>query len=160
MKKTFKYIIAILCITAFVSCDTDDGFEDFTVERTNVIELSGDWYVETFVDGNMTLGYTLMTTSNTANDDTALRIYDHGNIFGLNVAIPANAQDLTFGGVLNIDSETTTITNGMVQKNGTVTSGTNLAADFISFDIEFSDDPGTVYHIEGYKRSGYLEDEH
>ena len=29
MKKAFKYIIIILCVTAFVSCDTEKGYEDF-----------------------------------------------------------------------------------------------------------------------------------
>ena len=33
-------------------------------------------------------------------------------------------------------------------------------ADSISFNIEFSDDPGTIYRIEGFRRTGFLEDEH
>ncbi len=164
MKKTFKYIALVLFAAAFSSCD-EEGYEDFTIEKTDVKELSGDWYVQTFVDGDMVIDYTLLTTSNTANDKSALKIFDHEEIWEFNAPIPANIEALTFEGE-NIDSKvgdyeiTVTVTNGKVEKNATFTSDTNLAADFISFDIEFSDDPGTIYHIEGFKRSGFLEDEH
>ncbi|MDD7886425.1 lipid-binding protein [Flavivirga sp. 57AJ16] len=165
MKNHLKYILILtLAFSLFNSCE-EDGYEDFTVEKTGVIELSGDWYVETFLEGNKIIDYEVITTSNTANDNSAIQIFDHEHIWTFNVAVPANSQNLTFEGsglASDVDGYeiTVDITNGKVEKNATVTSGTNLPADLISFDAEFSDDPGNVYHIEGYKRSGYLEDEH
>jgi hypothetical protein len=38
-------------------------------------------------------------------------------------------------------------------------SGGNKS-DLISYKIEFSDDPGTIYEVNGYKRTGFAEDEH
>ncbi|WP_298239205.1 lipid-binding protein [uncultured Algibacter sp.] len=165
MKKNFKYIVVILFVAAFTSCETEEGYEDFPVEKTSVNDMTGDWYVQTFIGDDLALGYELITISNTANDESAIQIFDHKNIWWFNTAVPANVGALSFEGndlASDVDGYqiTVNVTNGQIEKNGTVTSDTNLPADFISFDIEFSDDPGTIYHIEGYKRSGFLEDEH
>ncbi len=165
MKNHLKYILILtLTFSLFNSCD-EDGYEDFIVDETGVIELSGDWYVETFLAGDTVVGYEVITTSNAASNSSAIQIFDQEHIWSFNVAVPVNSQSLTFEGsglASNVDGYeiTVNITNGKVEKNGTVTTGTNLPADLISFDAEFSDDPGNIYHIEGYKRSGYLEDEH
>ncbi|WP_165876173.1 lipid-binding protein [Mariniflexile fucanivorans] len=136
-----------------------------TVDKSAVSEMSGDWHVETFVDGDLAIGYQVITVSNTPEDDgTAIQINDHGNIWEFNAAVPADISSLTFAGS-NLESIvddyeiTVSVTNGSITKNGT-TSTSGRTVDKISFDIEFSDDPGTIYHIEGYKRTGFLEDEH
>ncbi|WP_298495552.1 lipid-binding protein [uncultured Algibacter sp.] len=166
MKKIFNYILVIILMTAFSACNDDEGFEELNLEKSSVIEMSGDWYVQTFIGGNMVVDYEVITTSNTAADDgTEIQMSDHEHIWAFNSAIPVNLTDLTFSGS-NLESKvddyeiTVSVTNGVIQKNGTVSSGTNQSVDFISFDIEFSDDPGSIYHIEGYKRTGFLEDEH
>lgn len=165
MKKIFNYIAVLLIVTAISSCN-EEGFEDLNLKKSSVIGMSGDWYVQTFIGGNMVLDYEVITTSNTASDDgTAIQMSDHEHIWAFNSAVPVNLSALTFSGS-NLASKvddyeiTITVTNGVIQKNGTVSSGANQVADLISFDIEFSDDPGSVYHIEGYKRTGFLEDEH
>ncbi|XCF06118.1 lipid-binding protein [Tamlana crocina] len=167
MKNHLKYILILLSLTVslFTSCETEEGYKDFNVEKTDVIELSGDWYVETSLNGSVVLGYEIITTSNTANDNSAIRIFDHEHIWAFNIAVPVNVENLTFeGSSLSSDVDgyqiTVNITNGKIEKNGTLTSDTNMTTDLISFDAEFSDEPGNIYHIEGYKRSGYLEDEH
>jgi hypothetical protein len=51
------------------------------------------------------------------------------------------------------------IMDGKIIKDGsTPPSGTTT--DSIQFQIEFEDDPGTIYRASGYKRTGFLEDEH
>ncbi|MBP0903425.1 lipid-binding protein [Mariniflexile gromovii] len=147
------------------SCTSEEGYADLTLDKSAVSEMSGDWYVETFVNGNLALGYEVITVSNTPEDDgTAIQIFDHSHIWEFNTAVPVNISSLTFEGS-NLASKvddyeiTVNITNGAIVKNGT-TSTSGRTADKISFDIEFSDDPGTIYHIEGYKRTGFLEDEH
>ncbi|WNH13405.1 lipid-binding protein [Thalassobellus suaedae] len=172
-----KYIVLVLIgIIAFTSCETEEGYEDYTVENTNLSDMSGDWYVEVFVDDDLVSDYIRITTSNSASSENSLQIYDHFNFWWMNVAVPADLSSLTFSGtdllssVEDDDTDTTdvfetydvnvNVSNGSVIKDGTVTSGTGNVADLISFDVEFADDPGTIYHFEGYKRSGFLEDEH
>jgi len=165
MKNLFKYLIIIFVATLF-SCETEEGYEDYTLERSKAVEISGDWFVQTFVGTTMVLDYSLITTSNTSVDDgTMIQIFDHQNIWWFNAQSPVDLNVLTFSGndlasAVGSYEITVSITNGLIEKGSTVTSDTNQVADSISFDIEFSDDPGTIYHIEGFRRSGFLEDEH
>jgi len=165
MKKIFKYTLVVLFITALSSCETEEGFDDYTLEKSPVADVSGDWYVQTFVGENLALGYQRITISNTAaNNGTEINLFDHKNIWWFNFKSPVNVNALTFSGD-NLASDvegyqiTVNVTNGVIVKKGTTTNSGNIA-DSISFDIEFSDDPGTIYHLEGFKRTGFLEDEH
>lgn len=54
---------------------------------------------------------------------------------------------------------TVKITNGKVIKDGS-TPPSKTTTDSIVFETEFGDDPGTIYRAAGYKRTGFLEDEH
>lgn len=163
MKKIYKYSL-ILLLTLVASCASEEGYEDINLAKSAVLDMSGDWYVQTFVDGELDIDYARITTSNTSGAGTDLQIFDHQNIWWFNAAVPTNVASLTFSGS-NLPSKvgtyeiTVNVTNGMVEKNGT-TSTSGRTTDKISFDIEFSDDAGTIYHIEGYKRTGFLEDEH
>lgn len=168
MKKIYKYSLLLLLSVVF-SCNNEEGYDDLNLDKSAVLEMSGDWYVQASVEGELVADYFLMTTSNTAtNDGTDIQITDKFNFWGYNFASPVNVSDLTFTGsnlASSIDDDgepydiTVTVTNGLVEKNATTTSS-GRTSDKISYDIEFSDDPGTIYHIEGYKRSGFLEDEH
>ena len=75
---------------------------------------------------------------------------------------PINLDALSFGGS-DLSEQyydiTASVTNGVITKGDTETSGGNIT-DGISFDVEFSDDAGTIYHVEGYRRTGFQEDEH
>ncbi len=165
MKNIFKYFAVILFIAAFTSCETEEGFEDFKIEKSSVADMSGDWYVKTFVGGNEAIDYSLITTSNVATDDgSGIQIFDHKNIWWFNTQSPITLNSLSFEGtnlasLVDDYAITVNIVNGIIVKNGTK-SNSGKTTDSISFDIEFSDDPGTIYHIEGFKRTGFLEDEH
>lgn len=52
-----------------------------------------------------------------------------------------------------------TVSDGFILKAATVTAS-KFHADSINIQIEWSDDPGTKYRYAGYRRTGYLEDEH
>lgn len=163
MKKiqdNFLKIFICLCMVMGVSCD-EGGNPD--AGATGVVAMSGDWFVQTFVDGELVLDYSRISTFNTAADDgTQMWVDDHGNIWPFKVKCPVNTTALTFSGNAlenELDDVTVTITNGTIVKDGAVTTGGNMA-DEISFEAEFSDDPGTIYSMVGYKRNGLLEDEH
>jgi len=69
---------------------------------------------------------------------------------------------LSFAGTNLTNTESTNkivVKNGKIVKNGgQSTSG--VITDSISFEIEFSDEPGVVYKAEGTRKTGFLEDEH
>lgn len=152
-----------------MSCDTGG---DPDPGATKVVDLAGDWYVMLLVDGEdiYGLGYNLISTYNTASDDQEMWVDDH-ELWPMKVATPVNVESLTFSGtdLANLysyeDSEGETvspvvdITNGKVLLNAATTSGGNTT-DSIHMNLEFSDDPSTVYTLAGYRRTGFLEDEH
>jgi len=164
MKNLLKYMVVVF-VTILSSCSPNEGYEDFTLDKSPVIEMSGDWYVQTFVGSDVVGGYSLITTSNTSADDgTEIQIFDQQNIWWFNAKVPVNLGALTFAGddlASDVDGYeiTVNITNGSIVKGGTI-STSGKTTDSISFDIEFSDDPGTIYTIAGYKSTGFLEDEH
>lgn len=172
--KSAYLILSIVFAITFTSCD-EGGEPD--AGATSTVEMSGDWYVQAFVDGEMAADYFKMTSYNTAaNDGTEIWLDDNKNFYYFKFKNPINLTGLSFSGsdlassVVDDDPDTedvietydinVTVTNGIIVKKGaTAPSGTTV--DKISYDIVFSDDPdGTIYHIEGYKRTGFLEDEH
>lgn len=157
--------ISVSLLSCDVGGDPDPG-------ATEVVDLAGDWYVMLLVDGEdiYGLGYNLISTYNTASDDEEMWVDDH-ELWPMKVVTPVNVESLTFSGtdLENLysyeDSEGETvspvvdITNGKVLLNAATTSGGNTT-DSIHMNVEFSDDPGTVYTLAGYRRTGFLEDEH
>lgn len=164
--KTIKYILGTFILMMFVSLTSCDEVEDADAGGTLVEEMAGDWYVETLdASGNVLLGYQLISTYNTAsNSNSEMWINDHGHIWEFVAKTPVNLAGLTFAGT-NLASDyegyqiTVNITNGKITKGDVLTDAGN-PTDGISLDIEFSDDPGTIYTLVGYKRTGFADDEH
>ncbi|MBU3821876.1 hypothetical protein KO566_07365 [Flavobacteriaceae bacterium XHP0103] len=135
--------------------------------------MSGDWYVKLLLDGQDVYGigyYTLSTYNTTEDDGTKIWVDDH-ELWPTKVTPNIDISTLTFNGsdLENEYSYTTggtevfpvaNITNGVIIKNGGRGSATGTVTDSISFNVEYSDDPGTVYQVAGYKRTGFLEDAH
>ena len=155
-----KILLSIMLISGFVACD-EGGDPD--PGATATVELAGDWFVQTFYQGDLVLDYVQIASFNTAaNTSTEMWLDDNGHIWPFKVKVPIDLNSKSFSGASLTDEYngiTVNITNGIVVKDGATTTGGNTS-DSISFDIEFSDDPGFTYHIEGYKRTGFLEDEH
>lgn len=164
MKKNIfsKLLLFVMIGGLVISCD--EGGEP-EAGATSTVEMSGDWFVQTFVGDDLVLDYQQISTYNTAADDgTQMWVDDHGHIWDFKVKSPINLDALTFSGETlssNVDGYevSVTITNGIIEKNGTTSTG-GTTVDKISFDAEFSDDAGTIYSMVGYKRTGFPEDEH
>ncbi|WP_339712042.1 lipid-binding protein [uncultured Kriegella sp.] len=164
MKKNIfsKLLLFVMIGGLVISCD--EGGEP-EAGATSTVEMSGDWFVQTFVGDDLVLDYQQISTYNTAADDgTQMWVDDHGHIWDFKVKSPINLDALTFSGETlssNVDGYevSVTITNGVIEKNGTTSTG-GTTVDKISFDAEFSDDAGTIYSMIGYKRTGFPEDEH
>lgn len=145
----------------FVTLTSCDEVEDPDAGGTLVEAMAGDWFVQLDGEGSY---YHISTYNTAANDGKEMWINDGGHFWEFLAKTPVNLNGLTFGGTdLASDYEgyeiTINITNGKVTKGDIKTPAGN-PTDGISFDIEFSDDPGTIYSLSGYKRTGFADDEH
>jgi hypothetical protein len=169
--KYFTTIFLAIVSMTFTSCDK---VEDPNIGGTSTEDMAGDWYVQMYNQGDEPSGdYALISTHNTAADNgEEMWIDDHKHLWYFKSKTPINLSAMTFSGAdlaSSVDDDddpatpsydiTVTITNGMITQDDTLTSGGNTS-NGISFDIEFSDDAGSIYTVKGYKRTGFAEDEH
>lgn len=161
MKNKILILFAFLSI-GVMSCDLGD---DPTPGGTATQAVAGEWFTTFTVGGEdiYGIGYALITTSNTAaNTANEFLITDNANTWDYKVKSPLNLDAKTFGGstLTNLSYDiTVNITNGKILPGAAISSGGNVT-DSIYFEAEFSDDPGTIYEVAGYRRTGFLEDEH
>jgi nuclear transport factor 2 (NTF2) superfamily protein len=162
--KILKYILSMaVLLLVLVSCE-----EDIDPGSVNTKQLSGEWFVNYSTEGYES-GYTQLLTFNTASDNgEEIWISDEGNFWVYKVKCPVNIQDFTFSGedlvsvafwndeLYDIEID---IMNGKIIKDASL-QPSGVRADSIYFEIEFEDDPGTIYQAAGFRRTGFLEDEH
>ena len=157
--KQLKFIFFLSILFGAVSCDLTDEPE---IEGVAIQEMTGEWWVAMSAGGS-DFGYFLFTTYNTASNSTSeMFLDDLHNFWDFKVRASINFDAKTFSGtdLTNLSYESSvTITNGTITMKSTESTGGNIT-DGISFDLEFSDDAGTIYHGEGYRRTGFQEDEH
>ena len=143
-----------------MSCDLGN---DPDIGGTATQAVAGEWFTTFNVSGDTGGDYYLITTSNTAaNSTNEFLIFDDANTWDYKVKSPLNLDAKTFGGtgLQNLAYDiTVNIANGKILPGAATSSGGNVT-DSIYFQIEFSDDPGTLYDVAGYRRTGFLEDEH
>ncbi len=156
-----KYLIVIVVVFSaiFSSCDKKDEYIEID---SQVVEAAGEWWIK-FSKAGYETGYLKVLTFNTAADiATEMWLSDKGNWKNIKVKCPVNISDLTFGGT-NLANATTSMTvtvkNGKITKGGGV-STSGVVTDKISFEIEFSSEPGVTYNAEGTRKTGFIEDEH
>lgn len=158
-----KVFILLFTVSLFVSCD-EGG--DPNPGGTNVEAIAGDWWVIALKPDGVTPAYggdyVQFSTYNTAANDNGFWLDDNDNWMEIKAKASLNADGMTFSSEPNTPElytdETVTVTNGMITKKS-YTTISNTVVDEISFEAEFSWDPGTVYKFVGHKRTGFLEDE-
>ena len=161
MKQKLLIFIALLGI-GFTSCDLGD---DPAIGGTATQAVAGEWWTTFTIDGEDVygLGYQPITTSNpAANTTTEFLIHDDAHTWDYKAKVPLNLDAKTFGGtgLQNLSYDITmNITNGKILPGAAISTGGNVT-DSIYFEVEFSDDPGVIYQVAGYRRTGFLEDEH
>ena len=164
MKKVLYLATMLLCM-AITSCQKED------IGGTATESLAGDWYVEANVvnaDGSVIedpygLGRIHILTYNTsANNPNEIWIDDSKNFWNFKVKATGDINNLTFSAASaqnqRGDEITVNITNGKIIKNGGVQNN-GSPADYITMDVEFSDNPGTIYRLEGVRYSGLAEND-
>lgn len=165
MKKIniYRAVLVLFTVSLFVSCD-EGGDPD--PGGTNVQDIAGDWWAVALNPGGETTAfggdYVQFSTYNTAANDNTFWVDDHDNWMQLKAKVTLNEDRLTFQSEPNTPElyadETVTITNGLITRDA-FTTESNTLVDQITFNAEFSWDPGTIYEYVGHFRTGFLEDE-
>jgi hypothetical protein len=171
MKKTYTYLLTLLFLAGLLSaCEKDDP----EVGYTAVGKAGGEWWVTNKVETSpgvfediYGLGYTPMLTYNTAeNVPDQLWLDDQGSFWPYKFKAsydPSNMRITAVNAPSIVQSQnqnfTVNVTEGKVLM-GVGLSRTKVPTDSIYFQVEFSDDPGTIYHVSGHRRTGFLEDEY
>ena len=160
MKKNIilKLLASVLILTAIASCRKDP-----VIGGTAVQSLSGQWWVTTVgSDGSKSGYYELRTYNTSANLPTEMWIDDLNNYYGLHAKIAAQASAQTFSA--NAADELyygvkVTITDGKVLNGVSKGPVSKAVTDSIYFKATFTGD-ATVYTYSGYKRTGFVKDDH
>lgn len=156
-----NYIILLLLVTAFItSCDEKEDYEQI---NSSTMEISGEWWVDYNSDGTDHTGLTKLIISNTAADNgQEIWISDEHNFWAYKVKCPVNMDQLTFSGdnLENIEYEISVKIDGGKMLKDAAKSTSGVVTDSIYFEIEFEDDPGTIYQASGWRKTGFIEDEH
>lgn len=142
-----------------ISCKKDEP-----VGGTAVQNLSGDWHVKVNATGTYSSLFTYNTAANVPTEMwiQAASIKSGTTALGIKGKVSVNIADQTFSGtnIENIGATKATIptfnvANGKVVTNGTVGPVSKTPADSISFDLIIN---GVTYKVEGYHKTGFLED--
>lgn len=149
---------------AFVSCQKEE------IGGTATENLAGEWYVQANVVENGEViedpygigRFKIMTYNTASNNANEIWIDDDQNFWKFKIKATADANGLTFSASSaqnqRGDDITVNVTNGKITKNGGVQNN-GSPADYITMDVEFSDDPGTIYRLEGVRYSGLKEND-
>ena len=165
MKKAL--IISLSAILLFTACQKEKP-----AGATAAVSMANEWWVTLDLDGTQDvygIGHFKIATYNTSDNTNQLWVDDFTNGYGVKAKVTADYTNLTFSGNLSPNAyyvptsttyaETANITDGKIfTKLGHSKSG-NIV-DSLHMKIEFSDDPGTVYEMNGVERTRLIEDDY
>ena len=163
MKKVLYFATLLLCM-AMVSCSKEE------IGGTATEALAGQWYVQGNVVENGEViedpygigRFQILTYNTSSNNANEIWIDDAQNFWNFKIKATADANGLTFSATSaqnqRGDDITVNVTNGKIIKNGGKQNN-GSPADYITMDVEFSDDPGTIYRLEGVRYSGLVEND-
>jgi hypothetical protein len=161
MKKALYLFILTISFSVLVSsCSKEPD-----VENTSTVNMSGDWWVETFEDGSHFDDFQRVFTHNTSdNSTTQLWVDDLGHIWPFKGKFDIDYATLSFKpktGIANLSEPGKTIDvieGKIIPKGGH--SKTGVVVDSIYLKLKFSDGGGSTYELKGHQRTGFFEDEY
>ena len=159
MKNIFGIVSLLLFFTA---CKKE---KDTPAGGTATEGMAGEFWVQ-IKQNNVPLvaDYFKIVTYNTAeNIATSMWIDDNEHLWPFKIKMVVDPAAKTFSAA-NAPSSYTNITvklnNGKILEKATKGPNSNKPTDSIYFEAEFSDDPGEVYQLAGYRRTRWPEDDH
>jgi len=158
MKKLIILILAVLAVGVLNSCQKvkDPG-------ATAAVKVANEWWVTlTFNGDDIGAGHFRMATYNTSANDNNIWVDDYQNGWQFKIKTPIDYTNLTFS-TMAAQNEyyniTVNLTDGKIlPKMGHSRAG-NIA-DSIHMKLEFSDDPGNIYEMNGVERTRFVEDDY
>lgn len=161
-KNIFINTVVIFMMIVFASACK----KDVPAGGTAVQNMAGDWYIKVNNTGDYAQVLTFNTSDNSSTEmwlQTPSGLKSGATVIGVKGKISVDLGSQTFSGanIANIASTKTTIptfsvANGKIVPNGTVGVNSKTPADLITFDLIVN---GVTYKIEGFHKTGYLEDE-
>jgi len=156
--------IATIAVTLFAASSCR---KERVVGGTEVQSLAGDWWVKYDKGTSATFGsgfYQFRTYNTSTNSATEMWLDDVLSGWQVKGKVKTDASALTFSGT-NVQNVTYnskfTVTEGKVMLGVATAPGSKAKTDSIYFKISFDDDdPGVVYTVSGYKRTGFTTDDH
>lgn len=158
MKK--HILIAAIALLAFSGCSKDDE-----VGGTATQDIAGEWWVQISVDNTPVVPdfFKILTYNTAENVPDKMWLDDEGNLWPFKFKVNVNASAKTFSAedaASTYSNITINLMNGKILKNASKGPLSKAQTDSIYFEAEFSDDPGIVYQLSGYKRTRFSEDDH
>lgn len=160
-KNIYINTIVVLMMIVFASACK----KDVPPGGTSVQDMAGDWYIKVNNTGDYFSVLTFNTSANSSTEmwvQTSAALVSGTTSIAVKGKVPVELGAKTFSGtnIANIAATKTTIptfsiANGKVVPNGTEGPVSKSPADLISFDLIVN---GVTYKIEGYHKTGYLED--
>ena len=160
MKKIFLLSGAVI----FLLCSCKKNLPE--VGKTAAEKMANEWWV-TLDDTAGTkdilnIGHFKIATYNSSANDDSIWIDDFQNGWQVKFKAKADYSNLTFA-TSNAANEyypiTVNVTDGKILLNAGHSKSGNVV-DSIHMKIEFSDDPGTIYEMNGGARTRFGEDDY
>jgi len=151
-------MIAGVVIFALMSCQKvkEPG-------ATAAVKVANEWWVTLTLDGSdIGPGHFRMATYNTSANDNNIWVDDYQSGWQFKIKTPIDYTALTFsttGAQNEYYNITVNLSDGKIfPKLGHSKSGN--VVDSIHMKLEFSDDPGTIYEMNGVERTRFVEDDY
>jgi len=160
--KRISIILTAAVVILFASCKKN--LPD--IGGTSAQKIANEWWVTLDEGGTKDvygLGHFKMATYNTAANNDSIWVDDFGNGWQFKVKAKADYSNLTFSQTAGAPNEYYPITVKITEGKVILDAGHSKAGnkvDSIHFKVEFSDDPGTFYEMNGHARTKFIEDEY
>ena len=157
-----KKIIAIISLGAFVLTSCQKVKQ---AGATAAVKMANEWWVTLDLNGVQDvfgIGHIKIATYNTSANDDSLWVDDYGNGWDVKFKAAADFNNLTFN-ANNAQNQYYNITVNQTDGKILVNAGhskTGNIADSIHMKVEFSDDPGNVYEMNGVARTKFPGDDY
>lgn len=158
MNKVISIFIAVIFILSSCKKDLEDP------GATAAVKVANEWWV-TLDQGGVQdvagLGNFKIATYNTAANDNTIWVDDLESGWQVKFKATVDYSNLTFA-AQNSPNEyypiTVTLTDGKILPKAGHSRAGNIV-DSIHMKLEFSDDPGTIYEMNGVERTKLIEDD-
>lgn len=162
--KKINYLFILVLTIVVASCEPK-----YEKEYSWAYPVAGDWTVAAYVDGVVVPGYEKfeIKSYNSAFGQDSIWIDDYGTSVTKNAAgqiTAANGHFWTMKFKVAVDMANKTFksenSKNVIPNYGIaikVTNGKVVGSDSISMEVEFGDEPGTIYRVAGHRTTSYDE---